>query len=660
MIGKIDQKWDQFKGATDTLLVDPLKEAKGNYLRIYKKDKKKAIWLLVILLSILVASFFISYILFGRANIRGGNTAQNEYYYSTTMARGEGDDIDLGEDVTVSSFLESYKWALDFFTPIFDSFISQTADVTGKSTPSGNGYSFSLTASNQTEFITGTSIQPATVYYSKALVLIVPIAVLLIIIKAFNFIASPENQQESVFGYFKRVIGTIVLLIITPTIMSLSIVAVNLLSKQFIGNGSLTDFMLTFIERLEEEYSAGTADYIVSIFTNITGMGILGFINSLPIILPLTLILLLFLYVAFQFIIRFLNLYFLAAVYPFAVVFNMHDKTANIQNSFWKQWTSLLIHQPVFVLGYSIVQNLLDDMLNSSGVGLEQILIFLGFLLFLASINMIASRIWGDVYTAISQNISAGLGTMLASKAITTPKNIAQEKVQSFKSGAFGGLTTGVSSYTGKKFGEKVGLIKTGGKSAFSKGGSSEKGIGGGAAGGDISGGTVRHKGLTDGSGSFMAQDLKKQGYDIASSDPSSGVLSVGGDFYGYKDSKSGLTTLYTSQKDATLDGIAKDKVEKVSVSGLNIRDTSNKVGTQTYNQQVGKFAKEKDFKGKVHLTSSASDGWVRNNMRLAKGYNQARNVAGVAVKRYAQNAKRGDPEGKIQKIHVYNEMLEE
>src|SRR6185437_16044284 len=56
-----------------------------------------------------------------------------------------------------------------------------------------------------------------------------------------------------------------------------------------------------------------------------------------------------FLFIAFQFIIRFATLLFLSVLYPIAIPFAISEKTEGITNTYFKTWFMFLIHQPAFV-----------------------------------------------------------------------------------------------------------------------------------------------------------------------------------------------------------------------------------------------------------------------------------------------------------------------
>ncbi|MEI7579121.1 MAG: type IV secretion system protein [bacterium] len=653
-IGKqIGNNLNKFYSALDVVIAQPVKEAKGNYVKIYKKDRIKAIFLLIAFVLIIALSILFSVWFFN-----------NDYPTSTQTNLNEFNSMPLGQSseqkTVVTSFLESYKATVQLFTPIFDGFVTSTADPTGKSQPSGNGFSYNPVANNNTEFYSGATVRPATYYSNKLLVLVTPLLVVLIVIQGFNFINGEKPEELKSFIY--RVLYTVALIILTPQILSLSLIGSNLLTRYLTDGKPVTQFMVSFLDKIQQNYQSNTQDQIVTVITTITTGGtsnIVALIQSLPIILPFILILLLFLYISFQFILRFLNLYFLTAIYPFTTVFAIHPKTQGIASNYWKQWVSFLIHQPVFVLGYVIVQELLFDMLDK-GASIEQILIFLAMLLFLSTINMVSSRIWGDVYTALSTNIQSAIGAGVAKNMLyDKPKAQVSGMSQSFKSGALGGLVNNFSSFAGRKTGEKLGTVNTFGKSSFGNAGGSGITASSGGKSASSSGLKVQHTALEDGTKSFIAQGLSESGYNVTSSDPTNGVISTGGSFYANSESdQKGLSTLYMSKSDAKLDGVKESAIKEVSIPSMSVRDTSNKLGTQEYNRKVGKFAKDKGIKSKVHLNQSTSGERVATNLKVARGLNQAQNVHGVVVKRFANNAPKGDPNGRITKFYVYNELL--
>lgn len=643
-----------------TVFIEPIKEGVSNYKKLYRANKGKAIGLLIAFLLLMSFVLLFSFNLFFSAD----KSFVSDTYRAGFVGMGQ-EDVSSDQKVVVSNFLDSFKGTVELFTPIFDSFISETADVTGKSRPAGNGYQINMFGNYEAEFTTGTTMRPASFYYTKLLALVIPIAVILIVFQGFNLMSNPEDNANQLKPIVQRFVVTIVLLVVTPYILSASIIGMNLLVKELTGGQALTEFITQFVEQVKQGYEAGTGDKINNTLNSVFSLGtnnIVAFFQSLPIILPFVLILLLFLYVSFQFIIRYLNMYFLACIYPFAVVFYIHPKTSSYPNNFWKQWITFLIHQPVFVLGYIIVQDLLFDMLEK-GPGFEQVLIFLAMLLFLATINQVSARIWGDVFSAVSTNIQSAIGAGLAYRAASSPVRRGSQTLQDFKRGAVGGHVSGVGSALGRNFGEKVGITSALTGKPSSSVFSSKKGNGGGVGvsvpKSSGSGDLVQHTSLQDATSSKFAQGFTEKGYEVTSTDSEGGVLGVSGDFYANRDEKSGLTSLYTSKDDAVLDGAKEANLTKVSGTSFNVKDLSNNNGRKEYNKTIGKYAKDSGFKGTVHLTPAADDKRVAANMKFAKGYNEARGIHGVAVQRFAQNAAKGDPKGKITKVHVYNEIMD-
>ena len=75
---------------------------------------------------------------------------------------------------------------------------------------------------------------------------------------------------------------------------------------------------------------------------------------------------------------------------------------------------------------------MLSSMLKS-GVSLEQIILFVGMLLFLSTINVIVAKIFGDVFTAITNNIVAAAGTAMINKYTNLKSRFTTKKLTTKK-----------------------------------------------------------------------------------------------------------------------------------------------------------------------------------------------------------------------------------
>lgn len=322
-------------------------------------------------------------------------------------------DLNIGgiEENNITSFKDSYKKVLETFDPIFLGFISKTPDVTGKSQEFMGGSIFNVLSYSDVVLSDGGRIDSSIKYSSKLMIIVIPSISLLLSIYVFTELLKEGDSKLPIYQVMMRVVKTVILLIITPHILSLSIQGANLFSKFVMNNGGMLDFLKNFIDQISSDSSPD--NFLSNLFFG--GTSFFGFLQSLPVLIPIMIIVILFIFLAFQFIIRFVQMYFLACIYPLAVLFEIHPKMGSVSRNYWKTWISLLIHQPFFILGYVLVQEMLLQMLKS-GPSLVQIIMFVGLLLFLSGINVLVSKIFGDVFTSISQNVLAAAGTSIVNK----------------------------------------------------------------------------------------------------------------------------------------------------------------------------------------------------------------------------------------------------
>ena len=322
-------------------------------------------------------------------------------------------DLNIGgiEENNITSFKDSYKKVLETFDPIFLGFISKTPDVTGKSQEFLGGSIFNVLSYSDVVLSDGGRIDSSIKYSSKLMIIVIPSISLLLSIYVFTELLKEGDSKIPIYQVMMRVVKTVILLIVTPHILSLSIQGANLFSKFVMNNNGMLDFLKNFIDQISSDPSPD--NFLSNLLFG--GTSFFGFIQSLPVLIPVMIIVILFIFLAFQFIIRFVQMYFLACIYPLAILFEVHPKMGSVSKNYWKTWISLLIHQPFFILGYVLVQEMLLQMLKS-GPSLVQIIMFVGLLMFLSGINVLVSKIFGDVFTSISQNVLAAAGTSIVNK----------------------------------------------------------------------------------------------------------------------------------------------------------------------------------------------------------------------------------------------------
>lgn len=527
-------------------------------------------------------------------------------------------------------YITQIKNSLQSTSTLFDNFIAFTPDPTGKSKCFKQESLICelnfLPQATLTFPATNVSMPSTQKIINTLLALVVPFGFILISIQGFNFLVA-ENTAE-LKSFLFRVLGGIVLLIITPYILSISIMLVNQLSSFLLGNSTLTEFISKFVESLDNETPNNLFQELLKNFFelgNNGGINPLSYLYAIPVIIPLSLIFLMLLYISFQFILRFLNLYFLSAVYPFTIVFSFHPKTTQIVSNYWKQWTTFIIQQPVFVLGFVIIKEVLFSLFDN-GLSLEVMIIFIGLLLFLGTISVFASRLWGDIYTAVANNVSAGIAAnMVKTSFIDKPLEYAG-RLASIKSEQ---SLAGIS----KKYLDTESAPAEETKANANK--SPEK---------------TPYK-------SQLAKELQGGGYSV--NELSNGKLTTSGNFYMDSKDNSPIQRLYISPQDALKDGVKPQNIGCQRISNLTLQDTSNTKKIGSYNGGIKDYAGENSGHAKnLSLNYKSTDNKVKENMTMARSYNFIKGVQAIGVKNDVQNGDKSILGDNIIKIHAYKEVL--
>lgn len=527
-------------------------------------------------------------------------------------------------------YITQIKNSLQSTSTLFDNFIAFTPDPTGKSKCFKQESLICelnfLPQATLTFPATNVSMPSTQKIINTLLALVVPFGFILISIQGFNFLVA-ENTAE-LKSFLFRVLGGIVLLIITPYILSISIMLVNQLSSFLLGNSTLTEFISKFVESLDNETPNNLFQELLKNFFelgNNGGINPLSYLYAIPVIIPLSLIFLMLLYISFQFILRFLNLYFLSAVYPFTIVFSFHPKTTQIVSNYWKQWTTFIIQQPVFVLGFVIIKEVLFSLFDN-GLSLEVMIIFIGLLLFLGTISVFASRLWGDIYTAVANNVSAGIAAnMVKTSFIDKPLEYAG-RLASIKSEQ---SLAGIS----KKYLDTESAPAEESKSNTNK--SPEK---------------TPYK-------SQLAKELQGGGFSV--NELPNGKISTSGNFYMDSKDNSAIQKLYISPQDALRDGVKPKNIGSQRISNLTLQDTSNTKKIGSYNGGIKDYAGENSGHAKnISLNYKSTDNKVKENMTMARSYNFIKGVQAIGVKNDVQNGDKSILGDNIIKIHTYKEVL--
>lgn len=469
----------------------------------------------------------------------------------------------------------------------------------------------------------------------------IAIPVLAIIISAVAIMKLGSENAEALKSFFVRLVIVVVLFITVPSVLSYSIQFNNLLVEKITTTQKFTGFLDDYFAKSQEAISSnnntpesfGIPSFDISLKSGIFYS--LGKFIVQILLFAITFIFLLcgFIYLGFQFVIRFASLLFLGVIYPIVLPFALSEKTESMVYTFFKSWFTFLIEQPAFVLGFAIATDIFASILNSKGPSVGLLFFYTGFLFFLGGVNMLVARIFGDVWTAMSGNMYAAISTRAVTRTIAAP-------ISGFTKGLLGGsLSNQLGSRTRMLFGPKP----DGGQDSQPSTPSS----GGGAS-------TSPNKKDSRSSGYTtppFSQNLSAKGLQVEPENPKQGVVSVSGDVYKYEDKKSGLVTYYPTRLDAMQDGVKEEKLTKVTMDGSQFIDLSsfnkNHPNPHNFNAMEESKKQGKDL-NYAFINPSSPPKRVQNFLEMSKSRNEAYGITGVIVERQAKN-------GSDQVIRLYS-----
>jgi TrbL/VirB6 plasmid conjugal transfer protein len=312
----------------------------------------------------------------------------------------------------------------------FDSFVFTTVDPTGFSEiQSDKSIQFEPSISTDKKLKIGSgSYLFSTMKYSSLFFGIAGGILLLLVVLSGYQIMSNENGEilGEVMIRMKRIfVAGLLLFGLAPFLLSMSTVATQLVNQQIVkiqsgdcvGKMVPTDSSPSDVRTLS--YSECIFDRVTRGFNKVPGIveidgwDLGGYINrfihitsgyftSIPDLILVLIILILLFVILIQFVVRYINLYFLFAFYPIVVVFWAFSSTQNYCKEYVKQIVTLLLHQPFFILAFMIFADISAGLVNTSGgFELPNLLLYTIFLGALTTMpSMVASRIFGDVSAA--------------------------------------------------------------------------------------------------------------------------------------------------------------------------------------------------------------------------------------------------------------------
>lgn len=298
-------------------------------------------------------------------------------------------------------------------------------------------------------------------------------------------------------------------------------------------------------------------------------------------------------------------------------------------HTFFRMWTTALIQQPAFVLGFAIATDVFTAILNSKGPSVGMLFFYTGFLFFLGGVNMLVGRIFGDSFAAMSNNMQA----MIATRSVAAP---VASTIRDFKRGLLGGSVASLAGqsvrnrFMEEKYGESAERY---GKSVPD----SYKGLSQ----------LIDHQSSSNYSNQkespipTFSKNISGQGLKVSMENPKQGVVAVSGTAYKYEDKKSGLTSIYPNRTEAIQDGVPEEKLNKINLDKSRFIDLSTfsakNPNPHNYNamQESQKAGHDISY---AFINESAPPIKVKHFLDVARARNDAYGIRGVIVKRQGKN----------------------
>jgi len=457
----------------------------------------------------------------------------------------------------------------------------------------------------------------------------IAIPVLAIIISAIAISKIGSDNVHELKGFGVRLVMVVVLFIVTPPLLSYSIQFNNLLVDRISETQQFTGFLDDYFDKSGEQISQnqdsekfGIPSFDVSLQSGVFKS--LGKFIVQIFLFAITFLFLLcgFLYIGFQFVIRFATLLFLGVIYPIVIPFALAERTQSILQTFFKTWFTFLIQQPAFVLGFSIATDIFSSILEAQGPSVGMLFFYTGFLFFLGGVNMLVARIFGDVWSAMSGNMLAAV----SSRSIAAPIGAT---AGNFKRGFMGGsFSNAMGRQVRKTLPSKQKAIGTDFETNKNKPSNPF---------------SISQKYKSENRKSLKApfsHHLAQKGFDIQEENQRQGIVSVSGAAYKYENKKTGMVTYYPTALEAVQDGVPQDKLQHVELNNQQFIDLSSfgKGNPNPHNfnamQEAKKEGKEIDY---AYINKSSAPHKIKHFLDLSETRNEALNVQGVIVERQAQ-----------------------
>ena len=459
----------------------------------------------------------------------------------------------------------------------------------------------------------------------------IAIPTLAIIIAGIAVTKLGSDNAHELKSFALRLVIVVALFITVPPILSYSIEFNNLLVDKINTTQEFTLFLNTYFEQAEVEISNGESPETFGIpsFDFSLQSGIMREFGKFVVqifLFAITFLFLLgsFLYIGFQFAIRFATLLFLGVLYPIVIPFFFSERTQGMVYTFFKIWFTFLIQQPAFVLGFAMATDIFTSILTASGPSVGMLFFYTGFLFFLGGVNILVARLFGDAWSVVGNNMQAAIAT----RSITTP---VYSQLGDFKRGLLGGNV-------GSLLGRQVKNQWNSSKGSSDDLGSLEPSHNGKYTPNGFSNGFSKKKDM-NGALPLFSKTLSGRGMDVKVENAKQGVVSVTGEAYRHDDKRTGMSTFYPTRMEAVQDGVPEAKLQKVMLDHDQFIDLSSfsKTNPNPHNfnamQEAKKQGKELNY---AYVTETSPPKRIKQFLDVSQSRNDVYGIKGVIVNRQA------------------------
>lgn len=476
-------------------------------------------------------------------------------------------EISETEKQQILGIIDSIKEGIDLFSDTFSTFVIYTPDVT----------------SDPIDILGKYEIKNTSIFRNVLIGITTPVLAVFIIFKGIQLITSDESSIK-IREFVYRVIGVICLFLLSNFIFAYSIKINNLFIESITDGNNFSEYLIDYFALIETSIKEGNiSDYAFFEFNPVV-QGV-GSVTSLPFTVPLFLMFLIFIFIGLQFIIRFITLYFLSIFYPLIIPFILLESTEGVVFSYFRVWFSFLIHQPIFIIGYSLVINIVDGMLTN-GANFNLLLTYIGAMIFLSSINVFIGKILSESYIKLNSNIK------VAAKSLFSDRGLAFQN-QGGSARSIVSRSNGVKTrnhYSNMSNNRKVlkdfycnsRVDVALGRKKKALNGVNDKRINKGRLRGDlkvkkrsISGKLPKVNKIIFNKNhlSELKKEIHRNGIVINYHDIDLNIISIKGDIYIFKDKENSIVYNYLSLEDAEADDVNKDELKKVNTKDFRLLD---------------------------------------------------------------------------------------